>query len=492
MPSTTPGNNVDPTPAALQRSRNSRLFIATNGNKPGHRSCSINNRGNPCNHRLRCSRCGAEKMRIARTPQRLNRRMNLRRFLALCLALAFFLATTLPQLGAQTAVPITAPIAPRTASRPVLPNHQVVGYFPQWGVYNRRYLPKDLITRGAVNTLTQINYAQANIRDNACVVADPQADTNLTFQAADSIDGVADAPAAPLRGNFHQLQLLRARYPRLRVVISLMGKRSQFEDAAKPENRVAFVQSCVAMFLQGHIAPGVEAPKLFDGIDVDWEYPDKDHAEDFIALLQEFRKQMDALRPGLTLSIAAGAGASNVAAVDWTRAALPLDGINVMTYDYQGPWSHTTGFVAPLRSASLSAETVSTSIDDYLRAGVPAPKLLLGVPFYAYRWQNVPETGAHGLNATGDPVRGNLNQSTAVTMLATPNAKLYRDPVSLSPWVYDGNTFLTFDDPTSLQAKTVYAEEKGLGGVMIWELSGDTTEGILLRALRPATPASDR
>ena len=406
---------------------------------------------------------------------RLKLQMVSRRFLFLQLLPPALLFALLPSIHAQTA---------RLAStKPISTTHQVIGYFPQWGVYNRRYVPRDLITRGAVKTLTQIDYAQANIRNNNCVVADPQADTNLVFQAADSIDGQADLPTAPLRGNFHQLQLLRARYPKLRVLISIMGKRALFEDAARPENRVAFVQSCVAMFLQGHIAPGIEAPRLFDGIDVDWEYPDQDHAEDFTALMQEFRKQMDALRPGLTLSIASGASAKNVSAVDWRRAAVPLDQINVMTYDYQGPWSHTTGFNAPLRSPNLNDETVSTTVDDYLEAGVPAQKLVLGIPFYAYQWQNVADTGTHGLNAKGDPVRGNLNQSTAVTMLAGPGAKLYRDPVSLSPWVYDGNNFLTFDDPASLGAKTAYADEKKLGGVMIWELSGDTTEGILLRAL---------
>ncbi|GAA3748335.1 glycoside hydrolase family 18 protein [Terriglobus aquaticus] len=405
--------------------------------------------------------------------------MTLRRFASAALLSATLSLCSAVHTPAQTARAISL--------KPTSTTHQVVGYFPQWGVYNRRYVPKDLITRGAVKTLTQINYAQANVRDNACVVADPQADINLAFQAADSIDGVADPTGPPpgtvLRGNFHQLQLLRARYPRLRVVISIMGKRSLFEDAAKPENRVNFVRSCVSMFLQGHVAPGLDAPNLFDGIDVDWEYPDENHAEDFIALMQEFRKQMDALRPHLTLSIASGAATKNITAVDWRRASVPLDQINVMTYDYQGPWSHTTGFNAPLRSANLNEETVGTTIDGYLNAGVPAHKLLLGVPFYAYQWENVTETGTHGLNTKGDPVRGNLNQSTAVTLLTNPTAKLYRDPVSLSPWVYDGNNFLTFDDPASLQAKTAYADEKHLGGVMIWELSGDTTEGILLRAL---------
>ena len=72
----------------------------------------------------------------------------------------------------------------------------MVGYFPQWGVYEQRYLPLDLIRSGAIGMLTQLDYAQANIQNNSCVIADPQADTNLAFAAADSIDGKADAPTA--------------------------------------------------------------------------------------------------------------------------------------------------------------------------------------------------------------------------------------------------------------------------------------------------------
>ncbi len=376
---------------------------------------------------------------------------------------------------------------------------QVVGYFPQWGIYNRRYVPLDLIRSGAMQTLTQIDYAQGNIKDNACIVADPLADLNISFKAEDSIDGTADAPDSLLRGNFHQLQLLRERYPRVRILISLEGKREVFEEAAKPENRVAFVHSCMARFLQGHIAPGVETSHLFDGIDVDWEYPDADHADDFYALMQEFRRQMDALEPTATvshakhrgaprytLSIASGASHKNIDPIDWARVADSVDQIGVMTYDFQGPWSHDTGFVAPLRSEDVRAETVASVIDAYIAAGVPARQLLLGLPFYAYQWHNV-RAGAHnGLYSKGDPVRGNLNQSTASALLAnSPGAHLYRDPVSQAPWIYDGDNFLTFEDGISLRAKHAFARQRELGGMMIWELSDDTADSQLLRALRP-------
>lgn len=398
---------------------------------------------------------------------------------AVALLLPFF--TTLAQPARRTAKAATA----RTPD--------VVGYFPQWGIYNRRYVPLDLIKSGAMQTLTQLDYAQGNIKDNACIVADPAADLNIPFKAEDSIDGTADAPDSLLRGNFHQLQLLRRRYPKLRILISLEGKRQLFEEAAKPENRVAFVHSCIARFLQGHVAPGVETPHLFDGIDVDWEYPDADHAADFYALMEEFRRQMDtpatggtnAGQPRYTLSIASGASHKNIDPIDWKRVARSVDQVGVMTYDFQGPWSHDTGFVAPLQSNDAAADTVASVIDAYLAAGVPSRQLLLGVPFYAYQWHNV-KAGAHnGLYSKGDPIRGNLNQSTATALLAaSPDAKLYRDPVSQAPWIYDGDNFLTFEDAASLQAKASFSRARMLGGIMIWELSGDTADSQLLHAMK--------
>lgn len=396
----------------------------------------------------------------------------------------------------------TTPVAKKPLHTLPAQRTEIVGYFPQWGIYNRRYIPIDLIHSGAMRSLTQLDYSQANISNNACVLADPKADTEMVFKAEDSIDGAADEPDAPLRGNFHQLQLLKARYPKLRILISIEGKADLFAEAAKTENRVAFVHSCVARFLEGHIAPGIEAPHLFDGIDVDWEYPDADHADDFYALMAEFRRQMDAIRGkstalragtaqrGYTLSIASGAAQKHITPIDWKRVAVSVDQIGVMAYDYYGPWARDTGFHAPLASSNPKAETVTTTINAYLAAGAPAKQLLLGVPFYAYQWHNVAQGGSYGLNSKGDPVRGNLNQSTAATLMQNPGAHLYRDPLSHAPWIYDGDNFLTFEDAISLQAKTAFARNNNLGGIMVWELSGDTNDAQLLHAIAKDTPTT--
>jgi chitinase len=392
---------------------------------------------------------------------------------------------------------VSAEKADASAKTAVAPREEVVGYFPQWGIYNRRYVPFDLIRSGAINSLTQLDYAQVNIKDNACIVADPLADTNIPFKAEDSIDGNADVPDAPLRGNFHQLQLLRQLYPKLRILVSIEGQKNLFEEAAKPENRVAFVHSCIARFLEGHIAPGIEAPQLFDGIDVDWEYPTAENAENFYALMSEFRRQMDAVKwksgtmragttqRGFTLSIASGASQKAIKPIDWARVAKDVDQIGVMTYDFQGPWSHDTGFIAPLRADDPKEETVASVIEAYLAAGVPSRQLLIGLPFYAYEWHNVAAGENHGFLSKGDPIRGNLNQSTAVALMQNDDAELFRDPASQAPWIYDGDNFLTFEDPISLHAKAAYAREHKLGGMMIWELSGDTDDAQLLRSLMP-------
>ncbi len=396
-------------------------------------------------------------------------------------ALAVFLCLGSARAGTSQR---TATGRAHVAQRKGAAHRLLVGYFPQWGLYDDEpYLAKTLVTSGAITHLDQINYAQGFVQGGKCSLADRNADLDTTFTAANSVDGTADDPASHFRGYFHQLKELKALNPRLRILISLEGKAADFAEDAKPEKRQAFVASCVQTFVRGQFADGVTEAGIFDGFDVDWESPKQEDAANFRALLEEFRRQMDAVRRGLTLSVAVGQAPGMLPGTDFAAVGRLVDEVGIMNYDYDGPWSSTTGFVAPLFTDAhgpAAEYSIEHSIASYKAAGIPEEKLLMGLPFYGYGWTGVPRTN-NGLAQTGKGVHGDqpyhyirgLNSSFAT----------YRDKRTKAPWRFDGQTFWTFEDPVSVEYKVSYASDQHLGGVMIWELSGDTPDAELLNAV---------
>jgi chitinase len=365
----------------------------------------------------------------------------------------------------------------------------LVGYFPSWGIsYPKPYYVKSLVTSGSAARLDQINYSQAAVQGGRCSLANPDADLNTVYTVRNSVSGRRDSLLSPFRGHFHQLQELKRRYPGLKILISLEGKADDFAADASLENRRAFVASCVDMFLRGHFAPGINKPGIFDGIDIDWESPQIADAGNFRALLQEFREQMDALRPGLRLSIAVDQSPDTLPGTNFAAIAPLVDQVGIMNYDYAGPWSATTGFLAPLFSGptrSHPAASIERSLASYKAAGVPAEKLLMGIPFYGYSWTAVGNVN-DGLFQEGRSVHADQPYHY-IRDLAAPFSA-HRDARSQAPWLFDGQTFWTYEDPVSIRYKVSYARHQHLGGVMIWELSGDTANaellGIVYRSLR--------
>ena len=366
---------------------------------------------------------------------------------------------------------------------------RVVGYFPQWGLYDdHRFLVKALMTSGSTKVLDQLNYAQGSVAGGHCSIADRNADLNVAFKADETVDGRADAQGSKFKGYFHQLEELKKRSPMLKMLISLEGKASDFAEDARPENRERFVASCVDLFLRGNFGGGVRRPKLFDGIDLDWEYPKAEDAENFIALLKEMRRQMDAVRPGLRLTIAVGPSPRMYGGTDMGEVAKLVDEVGVMNYDYIGPWSKTTGLLAPLLGDPTMGGTVERSLGAYRNAGVPRNKLLMGMPFYGYGWSGVGE-GNHGLYQEGKGIRGDRPYWYIEALGG--DFERYRDENSGAPWLFDGKTFWTYDDPISAERKARFARDQELGGVMIWELSGDTGTGDLLKAVKRGVDGVD-
>jgi chitinase len=181
--------------------------------------------------------------------------------------------------------------------------------------------------------------------------------------------------------------------------------------ASTTAQRQALAASCISMFVSGNIAPGITAPGLFDGFNIDWEFPTATDTQNFTALLQEFRHQLDVL--GQTtgkhyvLSFDGPAGAQNYVNIDLRNAAKPVDFITIDGYNYAGSWDTQTNDASPLFDSKQDplygqGLDIDSTVDAYLQAGVPPYKYTMGVPLYGAGWTAVPNAN-HGLyqNSTG-------------------------------------------------------------------------------------------
>ncbi len=381
---------------------------------------------------------------------------------------------------------------------------EVVGYFIQWGVYRRDYHVKNIVTSGSADTLTVINYAFAGIGDDLkCKILDPYADYNNRYDADESVDGIADTVAQPLKGSFNQLKKLKAMYPNIKVMISIGGwsESDKFSDAALPENREAFVNSCINMFIQGNFDPanGVVDPGVFDGIDIDWEYPGAcgatcnfrpEDTQNFTALLEEFRRQLDAIDPNLLLSVATPASEEYYQKIELGQIHQYLNWINLMAYDFHGSWekngptNHHANLYASASDPFSPSLSVDTAIQGYLTAGVPADKLILGLPFYGRGWASVTNENNGLYQHAGRIPKGTWEKGIEdYKVLKNKGYPGFWDEETQAYWIFNGNTFWTYDNTQSIAAKTSYINDLGLGGVMFWELSGDDAEGTLIHAI---------
>jgi chitinase len=392
---------------------------------------------------------------------------------------------------------------------------KVVGYFIEWGIYGRGYFVKNVATSGSASRLDVINYAFANVApdpsssDVVCQLADPWADYQRPVSAGESVNGQDDTLTQPILGNFHQLQLLKQQNPRLKVDISLGGftlSKYFSQAAATKQGRERLVSSCIDMFIKGDIgAPGAAAG-IFDGIDIDWEWPGSEGSpgniispadkHNLTLLLAEFRSQLDRYgrqtrRHYLLTQFLPAAPAKIDAGFEVNKIFRYLDFGTVQGYDLHGPWESTTNHQSNIFTARGDPSSPQYSIDDtvrtYLRRGAPSEGLVIGVPFYSHGWTGVAPAN-HGLFQTstaaapGTWEAGSEDYKVAKTLLDSGFTR-YEDRRAGAAWLFDGTTFWTFDDPRVMAQKAHYVNDNDLGGIMFWELSGDTADGELIHAI---------
>jgi chitinase len=412
-------------------------------------------------------------------------------------------------------------------------------YFTQWGIYGNAFYPKNLDTEGIAGKLDYLVYAFENVDPTnlTCFEADSAAsqdennpnagdgagdsfaDYGKSYGADISVDGVADTWNQPIVGNFNQLKKLKAKYPNLKIVVSLGGwtYSKYFSDAAATDaSRKKFVSSCIDMFIKGNLpsrngfgGPGSGAG-IFDGVDIDWEYPgaaghtgnhftaaDKTN---YTLLLAEFRAELDALGGGKKyLTAAVPAGQDKIAHIETNKVGTYLDYANAMTYDMHGGWEATgpTNLQDPLYGspndpmAPVPPGNGKYSIDAAVKAwtagdsgygiagGFPANKLTIGYPFYYRGWTGVAAGANHGLYqpasgpATGHALSGNVPGVSfykELTGFVDNPSDTFLDPTTKGAYFYDGTTFWAGDSKASIQARADYQHCNGLAGAMMYSL----------------------
>jgi chitinase len=390
--------------------------------------------------------------------------------------------------------------APDTASaHETHADYKKVGYFIQWGIYDRKYYVKNLDTSGQAARLTHINYAFGNVdATGRCASGDAWADYQRPVSAQESVDGVADVAGQPLAGNFNQLRKLKAKYPKLRVLISLGGWSwsKYFSDAASTDaTRKTFVSSCVDTFL---------STGVFDGVDLDWEWPGSagnagnvirpDDKQNFTLLVKEFRRQLDQLgapaRKHYDLTAFLPAAPAKIdAGFEANKIFKYLDFGTVQGYDMHGTWetltNHQSALFEPAGQPVQPDFTVAGALSVWGARDAPRQQLVMGLPYYSQGWTGVTNANNGLFQPSTGPAPGVFGPGVEdyKTVATLKGFTLHRELRAGFAWLFDGTTFWTYDDPLVIVQKMLYVRLRGYGGAMVWSLDGDDAHGTLTRTI---------
>ncbi|MGE5805227.1 MAG: glycosyl hydrolase family 18 protein [Ignavibacteria bacterium] len=398
----------------------------------------------------------------------------------------------------------------------ILPQQrEIIAYYPEFRSQGQIFYVKDLEKNNTASKLTIINYAFVEpIPDSLGNIIPGFIKSYSAYQeifsSEASVDGIADKSDQPLRGQFNQLRKLKGKYPHLRILLSIggWGGSKYFSDLALTDSsREKFVDICIDWFIKGNLpvennAGGKgSAAGLFDGFDLDWEFPIKggmegnhynpNDKENHTALFALFRKKLDEINPAFLLTAAISARASEFWKYDFKKDQQYLDWYNVMTYDFHGSWEFRTGHHTNLLSSPEDPDWEKESLDHTIKflldsAGVDKNKIVPGAAFYGKSWQSVDSLN-NGLYQAGNPdtVWNRIHFNNYMDFSGIIGYKYCWDNLAMAASLYNSGQkiFYTYDDIRSIALKARYVDAYDLRGLMFWEITGDDTLGNLVNTI---------
>jgi chitinase len=293
-------------------------------------------------------------------------------------------------------------------------------------------------------------------------------------------DGSIDAEHLKITNQFAEI---RRWNPEIRIAASIVPREPEAFTvcAANAALREKTAASCA----------GLITKYGFDGVDFDWEYPcvpsngvDATIADkhNFTLLCRETRRAVDAAGKGHLLTIAAGADVYFVECVELPELVKVLDFIALMTYDLKCGFHALAGHHTQLFSST--GDYFRNSCDQALRlfhkAGVPKEQLLLGAAFYSRKWENIQDRNHGFLQISKSGGGYGPDYSVLKTEYINKNGYVrYWDDEAKAPWLFNGSTFLSYDDEESIACKCDYVKKEGYGGIFYWEHRCDPTGTLL-------------
>uniref|UniRef100_A0A8C4L789 Chitinase-3-like protein 1 n=1 Tax=Equus asinus TaxID=9793 RepID=A0A8C4L789_EQUAS len=287
----------------------------------------------------------------------------------------------------------------------------------------------------------------------------------------------------------YTINSLKTKNSKLKILLSiggyLFGSKGFHAMVDSSTSHLGFIKS-VILFLRN---------RNFDGLDISWIYPDVKDNTDFTVLIHElaeaFQKDfVKSTRERLLLTAGVSSGRQMIDnSYQIKKLSKELDFINLLSFDFRGSWEKPliTGHNSPLRKGQLdrgmsSHYNVEYAVGYWLNKGMPAEKMVMGIPMYGWSFTLASAETALGAPATGPGAAGPITKSSGFLAYYEiyqflQGAKITRLQDQQVPYAVKGNQWVGYDDMKSVETKVQFLKNLNLGGAMIWSIDMDDFTG---------------